>query len=122
MKMTKILALGLVVSAYTLSGSVASAAADGAKLFKRKCAACHSIEAGKDKIGPSLHNVIGRKAGSYAFTRYRALKGADFVWDEDNLSEWIENPRKFIGKSTSMSVHVKKEADRKAIIAYLKAN
>ena len=37
----------------------------GKKVFN-KCKACHSLKAGKHKIGPSLHQVIGRKAGTAA--------------------------------------------------------
>ena len=37
--------------------------ASGEKIFK-KCAACHSIvQGGKNKIGPALYNVVGRKVG-----------------------------------------------------------
>jgi len=100
----------------------APAAADtkaGKKAFKKKCASCHEMD--KHKAGPMLKGVIGRKAGSTDFSKYRALKGADFTWDENNLNEWIANPKKFIGKTTPMTAKVKKEKDRLAIIEYLKS-
>ena len=70
----------VVVVAVTLPG--AAIAADGAKVFK-KCAACHSTEAGKHKVGPSLAGVVGRKAGTAEGfeKRYKGLKDADWSWD-----------------------------------------
>ena len=91
----------------------------GAALFKKKCSTCHSLEPGKNKVGPSLSGIIGRKAGSSDFPKYRALKDADFVWDKTNIAAWIADPKKFIGKPTAMTVKIKNEKDRQAIIEYL---
>lgn len=119
MNTTKILALGVAAAIAVSSGS-AMAKSKGEKLFKKKCGTCHTMEAGKHKVGPSLADIMGRKAGSTDFGKYKALKDADFTWDEDNLDKWIENPKKFIGKPTAMTVKVKKEKERDAIIDYLK--
>lgn len=91
----------------------------GAALFKKKCSTCHSLEPGKNKVGPSLAGVIGRKAGSTDFPKYRALKDADFTWDKTTIAAWIANPKEFIGKPTAMTVKIKNEKDRQAIIEYL---
>ncbi|MBL4615873.1 MAG: c-type cytochrome [Magnetovibrio sp.] len=101
--------------------ATATMAAEGAKLFKKKCAACHTLEAGKHKIGPSLAGIIGKQAGQQDFKKYKALKGSDIIWDEANLDAWITNPKKFIGKRTSMVVKIKKAEDRAAIIEYMKS-
>ena len=119
MNTTKILALGVAAAIAVSSGS-ALAGGKGEKLFKKKCGTCHTMEAGMHKVGPSLADIMGRKAGSTDFGKYKALKGSDIVWDEDNLNKWIENPKKFIGKPTAMTVKVKKEKERDAIIDYLK--
>lgn len=121
MNITKILALSIAAAIAVSSGS-AMASDDGAKVFKKRCGTCHSVEAGKHMTGPSLAGVIGRKAGSTDFTKYKALKDADFTWDEANLSKWIEDPKAFIGKATAMTAKIKKEDEREAIIEYLKAN
>ncbi|MBL4615872.1 MAG: c-type cytochrome [Magnetovibrio sp.] len=119
MNTSKLLALG-IAAAIAVSSSSAMAASKGAKLFKKKCGTCHSMEVGKHKIGPSLAGIIGRKAGSTDFKKYKALKGSEIVWDEKSLDAWITNPKKFIGKPTAMTVKVKKEKDRKLIIGFLK--
>jgi len=119
MNTTKILALGVAAAIAVSSGS-ALAKSKGEKLFKKKCGTCHTMEAGKHKIGPSLADVMGRKAGSTDFKKYKALKGSDIVWDDDNLDKWIANPKKFIGKPTAMTVKVKREKERDAIIDFLK--
>jgi len=113
--------------------SMASAAAkpaattpDGA--YKKFCAVCHSIEAGKNKSGPSLHNIIGKKAGTVeGYKKYKGLKGADFTWTEENLDVFIADPKKFVKENTSntksgMAAKVKKAADRALVMEYLKSH
>ena len=110
------LTLGLGIGAAQASGD----ATKGAKTFK-KCKACHTVkEGGKHKSGPNLFAIVGRKAGSTDYKKYKGLKGSDIVWTEDNLDKWLKNPKKFIGKKTSMVMKLKKEADRKNVIEYLK--
>ncbi len=108
-------AMALVSSPATASGDAAA----GAELFKKKCKACHSTEVGKNKNGPSLAGIIGRKAASTDFAKYTGLKGSEVVWDDDNLDKFLTNPKKFVG-AKSMVIKVKKEDERDNIIAYLK--
>lgn len=110
----------VLVGALTLFSTTAFADVDkGKKIFKKKCGSCHELD--KHKVGPMLKGVIGRKAGSTDFPKYKALEGADFTWDESNISAWLADPKKFIGKRTTMAGKIKKEKDRLAIIEYLKS-
>ena len=97
----------------------------GKKVFN-KCKACHSIKAGKHKIGPSLAGVIGRKAGTAkGFKRYKGLRGADWAWDEETLDDYLTNPKLFVKsrnkRKSAMMLKLKKKRDRDNVIAYLKA-
>lgn len=126
MKTGRILALGMALGMMAASAPAmaASDAAAGEKMFKKRCKACHTVTENKHKIGPSLFGVVGRKAGSTSFKRYKGLKGADFDWDEASLDKWLKNPKAFVksmGKrSTSMSFKLKKDGDRANVIEYLK--
>ncbi len=97
----------------------------GKRVFN-KCKACHSIKAGKHKIGASLAGVINRKAGTAkGFKRYKGLKGADWTWDEATLDEYLTNPKKFVKsrnkRKSAMILKLKKKRDRDDVIAYLKS-
>ncbi|MEE2745606.1 MAG: c-type cytochrome [Pseudomonadota bacterium] len=99
--------------------------ARGKKVFN-KCKACHSLKKAKHKIGPSLYGLLGRKAGSETgYKRYKGLKGADWVWTENELMEYLADPKKYVkrktGKRSSMILKLKKERDRTNVIGYLKS-
>ena len=102
--------------------SIANAAdpAKGKKVFK-KCSACHSLQQGKNKIGPPLYNLLGRKAGSVEGYKYsKAMKNSDVVWDEESLDKFLTKPRKFI-KRTKMSFWgIKKKSLRDDLISFFK--
>jgi len=112
-----------VMACVTFLPSLASAAS-GKKLFQRKCSICHSIEAGKNKTGPSLHGIAGNAAGQVAgYTKYgKGLTGVDFKWTDEKLDAFLTDSKKFLAARSSMSIRVKKPSERTAIIKYLKAN
>ena len=95
----------------------------GKKIFK-KCAACHSItKGGKNKIGPALYNVVGRKVGEVTDYKYsKALAAYDKEWNFEELNGFLTKPAKYI-KGTKMAyAGLKKEKDRASIIKYLNQN
>lgn len=104
------------------SGATAQDAAKGKKVFN-KCKACHSMKAGKRKIGPDLAELIGRKAGTVKGFRYsKAMKQSGITWDEKSLEKFLTKPRKFV-KGTKMAFPgLRKKADRDNLIAFLKAS
>src|SRR3546814_5263057 len=70
-------------------------AAAGEKVFN-KCKACHTVDAGKNKVGPSLHDIIGRAPASVEGFKYsKAMEefANGHVWDEATLSGYLESPR-----------------------------
>ena len=95
----------------------------GEKIFK-KCAACHSIvKGGKNKIGPALYNVVGRKVGEVLDYKYsKALTVYDKEWNFEELNGFLIKPAKWI-KGTKMSyAGLRKEKDRASVIKYLNQN
>jgi nitrite reductase (NO-forming) len=92
------------------------------KLVFRKCQVCHSLEPGKDVLGPSLAGVIGRKSGaepSYAYSP--AMKGANLTWDAKTLDAYLDDPQKFIPGNKMPFPGLKTSQDRADVIAYLAA-
>lgn len=121
MRNSLLLAFGLAI----VMGSASASAADieaGKKVF-RKCKACHSLKEGTKKVGPSLYDIVGKKAGQMKGYHYsKAMKNADITWDEKTLDEYLTKPRKYV-KGTKMTFPgLRKAEDRANVIAYLKAN
>jgi cytochrome c len=120
-------AISALAAAGLLSVTVAANAwADGdAKKGKRvfnKCKTCHELTTEKNKIGPSLMGVIGRKAGTVPGFKYSsAMKNSDIVWDEKTINAYIADPKKFVPGNKMVLAPIRKEDQREDLIAYLKA-
>ena len=94
--------------------------AKGKRVFN-KCKTCHELTAEKNKIGPHLVGIIGRKSGSAAGFKYSsAMQGANIVWDEKTISEYIADPKKFVPGNKMTLAPIKDKAQRDDLIAYLK--
>lgn len=106
------------------AGNVAAADIAKGKRAFNKCKACHSLEAGKKKIGPSLHGMFGRTAGTeegYSYSSAMKKAGANgLVWTEETLSAYLKKPKDYV-KGTKMTfVGIKKETEMENLIAFLK--
>ena len=100
-------------------------AAKGEKVFL-KCKACHEVEKGVNKVGPTLKGVVGRKAGSvegFKYSEAMTAKGAEgLVWDEANIASYLADPKGFIPKNKMAFNGLKKPEEVADVIAYLKAH
>lgn len=123
MKLTRVIASAAVVMGLGITAAAAGDAEKGAKTFKRKCMACHTVaEGAPHRIGPNLNGVFGRAAAQADGYNYsKALKSKDITWSDENLDQWLTAPRKFI-KGTKMVFKIRKAAEREDVIAYLKQN
>jgi cytochrome c2 len=93
----------------------------GEVVFKKNCAVCHTLEAGKNKIGPTLAGVVDRKAGSVpGFAYSTANKNSGDTWDEQTLDIYLTDPKKFMPGTKMVFAGVKNPTDRKALVEYLK--
>ncbi|MEM7302874.1 MAG: c-type cytochrome [Pseudomonadota bacterium] len=125
----------LAIAALMISGSPALAedgdAEKGEKLFKR-CSACHKIgPEAKNAVGPVLNGIVGRAAASYPDYKYgKSIKAAGekgLVWTEEEIFAYLKDPRKYLRAyledkkaKSKMAFKLKKEAQRRDVIAYLK--
>jgi len=110
-------AAGVVFSA---GAAKAADAGNGEGIFKKKCAVCHAVEEGKNKVGPSLAGIVGSQAGTVEGFRYSSgMQSHDVVWDAETLDPYLENPRAVV-KGTRMAFPGLKDAGERAdVIAYL---
>lgn len=98
-------------------------AAAGEKVFA-KCKACHVADQDKNKVGPSLHGVIGRTAGTHPGFQYSPAMveagKSGVVWNDETLTTYLRSPKGMV-KGTKMAfVGLKNDADIANVIAYLK--
>ena len=113
----------LFVAALAVTKPAAAPAGDperGAQLF-RACAACHSLEPGEHRTGPSLAGIFGRESGTSAgFTRYSpALREANIVWTSETLDAWLADPEAMIPGNWMTFQGIDDEQARADLIAYL---
>jgi len=136
MSVLNLLKCGVLAAGFGLAmtqGALALDGGDAAKgeaLFK-KCSACHDIgPEAANKVGPALTSVVGRVAGTYEGYKYgksivQAGKNG-LIWNDDELFAYLVNPKKYLRAKledkkakSKMSFRLKKEDERKDIIAYL---
>ena len=58
-----------------------------------QCKVCHSLDAGKNGVGPSLKGIVGTKAGDVAgYTFSPAMKKSGITWTAAELSAFLQSP------------------------------
>lgn len=112
----------VIASTVSLSAATAGDAKKGERVY-RKCKACHSMEAGKRMIGPSLNGIFGRQAGSVEGYKYsKNMKTLGVAWDDATLTEYLKAPRKYV-KGTKMAfAGLRKPKDIEDLLAYMREN
>ncbi|WP_108880128.1 c-type cytochrome [Anderseniella sp. Alg231-50] len=122
MRFKFVIAVAAALGAMSTGAFAEGDAAKGEKVFK-KCKACHAADKAKNKVGPHLVGIIGRKAGSVEGYKYgKGLTAAAEKigeWDEAKLADYLANPKEYIGGKSKMTFKLKKEDQRKDVAAYL---
>jgi len=118
--------IGMVAAAILLASMAVATAADGANAgeaaFNNNCRTCHSAKQGDNRLGPSLHGIVGAKAGSQSgYPSYSgALKGSGITWDAATLDRFIANPDDVVPNNNMKPFKgVPDAAIRKRIVDYL---
>ena len=119
------LATALILAAF-MAPVYAGDAVKGATVYK-KCVSCHMIGDGaKNRVGPHLNGIVGRKISAIADYKYSkamvAYAAAAEIWSEENLDAYLESPRKVVKGGRMAFAGLRKEKDRNDVIAYLKEN
>jgi cytochrome c len=112
--------IGAAVLVVSAGSALAQDSAAGESSF-RKCQPCHDVgEAAKNKLGPELNGLDGRKAGTAEGYDYSdGNKNSGIVWSEASFKEYLENPQDKI-PGTKMILSVKNEKEIGDLWAYLK--
>ena len=106
-----------------LPAQAAGDAKRGADTFAEECGDCHSQQPGKDKKGPTLTGVFGRKAGTVAgFAGYSdAMKASGLVWSVERVDAYITSPKKIIPGGKMKYDGLGDAAARADVIAFLQS-
>lgn len=121
----------MIVASLSLAGLAASAAWAGApapagdpvkgKTVFLRCAICHDVKPGVQKLGPSLAGLFGRKAGTVAGYNYSpAMKAAKVTWSSATLDSYVTGPARLIPGNKMAFAGVANPTERADLIAYLK--
>jgi len=112
--------LALSILAGSAAGPAVAADVEAGKTAFKKCALCHTTEAGKNKIGPSLFGIVGRKSATLEDFNYsEGMKKFDHTWDEETLDTYLADPRATVPGTKMIFAGIKDKAERDDVIAYL---
>ena len=116
----KSLVLASVALAATIGSATAQDLAAGEQSF-RKCSPCHSVgEDAKNKVGPVLNGLEGRKSGTIADYSYsEANKKAEIVWSAATFKDYIQNPMAKVPGTKMAFAGIKNETEIANLWAYL---
>ena len=113
----------LIVGAATAAAASSALAQDVAagKSSFNKCLACHAIgEGAKNKVGPELNGLVGRKSGTVAGYSYsEANKNSGLTWDEATFKDYIKDPKAKIPGTKMAFAGIKKETEINDLWAFL---
>ncbi|MFW2350878.1 c-type cytochrome [Qipengyuania sp.] len=103
----------------TTLASMTADATHGGQVFIQ-CKSCHALEAGVNKIGPSLAGVVGRTAGTVeGYTYSDANKNSGITWTKEKLYQYLEKPQRVVPGTKMAFAGLPKGQDRADVIAYL---
>jgi cytochrome c len=118
--MKSVILASLTIAA-TMGMANAQDLAAGEQSF-RKCSPCHAVgEDAKNKVGPALNGLDGRKSGTIADYSYsEANKKAEITWSEASFKDYIQNPMAKMPGTKMAFAGIKNDKEIGDLWAYLK--
>ena len=114
------LTLALVAGCLIIVPARAQDAEAGKTVFKQVCSICHDAVKDRNRVGPSLFGVVGRKSGDVPGFHYSdANKTSNLTWDPATLDVYLTSPRAKVPGTTMAYTGMKDDQKRKDLIAYL---
>lgn len=112
-------AIGVAGTA-AMAAPPAGDAGRGRTVFAR-CAACHDLNTGANRLGPSMKGVVGRKAAAApGFAYSPAMKGKNLTWNPATLDAFLTAPMKYVPGTRMAFAGLPNPQDRADVVAYLK--
>jgi cytochrome c len=120
MKKLTLSALSVIASSIAATAALAQDAAAGKTSFN-KCLACHAIgEGAKNKVGPELNGLDGRKAGTAEGYSYSdGNKNSGITWNEAQFKEYIKDPKAKVPGTKMAFAGIKNDKEINDLWAYV---
>jgi cytochrome c len=111
----------LLLALLAAASARAADLAAGKDIFAR-CRICHSVAAATPStVGPNLHGLFGRRAGSLGDYDYSpAMKQSGVVWNDATLAKFLRDPKAFIPGNKMGFPGIDDAAEIQNLLAYLK--
>jgi cytochrome c len=120
MKRLTLSALAVIASSAAAPSAWAQDTAAGKAAFN-KCLACHAVgEGARNKVGPILNGLDGRKSGTVEGYSYSdANKNSGIIWNKDQFLDYIKDPKAKIPGTKMVFAGIKKENEAADLWAFI---
>ena len=107
------------ISSLTVSAGEAADLKKGKKVFN-KCKACHAVDKEKNKVGPHLVGIFGRKAGTVDGFKYsKAMKESGIEWSAETLTGYLKKPKKYVPGTKMVFAGIRKDKQIVNLLVFL---
>ncbi|MBF5091824.1 cytochrome c family protein [Novosphingobium sp. NBM11] len=118
--MAGLAAVGIAASAASAAPSGPAGDAGRGRTVFARCAACHDLNTGATRLGPSLKGIVGRKSAAMANFNYSAqMKAKNVTWNKTTLDAFLTSPTRYVPGTRMAFAGLPNPQDRADLIAYL---
>ena len=119
-RLSKLAILIAGLTSFGLSHARAQDAAAGRRVFQANCSICHTVQPGRNLIGPSLFGVVGRPSGHVPGFHYSdANRHSGLTWTIGTLDRYLTAPRQLVPGTFMTFPGLQDAKQRRDLIAYL---